>query len=176
MNHLDDDDASKQSSIREIRNFPYTPSAASAASTSSLSVFSADGKSSQSSATSSARSGSPAWDPDSNNYQGAPSENSSQAFQAVRIQQQHAVHVRQIIPSEAAVAPELRLNPRRTQPSAQADECEGKSIIRAPPPLVRQRDRKDNFVESLVGKPISPNFPWVSSLTFASVTKTPLPK
>ena len=161
------DDACRQ--LSHLNNYPYTPSIASAASSSWSSVFSVDGKSSQSSAPSSVKSGSPTWDSDSGNYQGvAQTEYSNPAAshgnflrtsEAIRIQQHNAIHVQQILPCEVAVAPELRVNPRRTQQSSQAGCQDGKSTTRAPPSLVRQCDRKDNFVESLVGKPTLPNSP-----------------
>ena len=44
----------------------------------------------------------------------------------------------------AAVPAELRQNPRRTAAGSNARGC--------PPPLVRQSDRKINFVDSLVGR------------------------
>ena len=171
------DDISKRSSLRELtNNYPYTPSIASVASSSSTSIFSADGKSSQSSAPSSIKGSSPIYDSDSNNYQSALTNEhfysqandnaSSQSSLAIRIQQQNAIHVQQIIASEATVAPELRINPRRTQPSIHCDNSEGKASVRQPPSLVRQENRKDNFVESLVGKPTSLKPPALPSLTF----------
>ncbi len=47
-------------------------------------------------------------------------------------------------PAAEAVAPELRQNPRRSGPGSRARAA-------CPPPLVRQCDRKVNFVDSLVG-------------------------
>lgn len=47
-------------------------------------------------------------------------------------------------PTAEAVAPELRQNPRRTGSGSHARAA-------CPPPLVRQSDRKVNFVDSLVG-------------------------
>jgi hypothetical protein len=53
---------------------------------------------------------------------------------------------------QIAVAPELRVHPRRTRPSAAPNAHGSAAAARPPPSLVRQCDRKDNFVESLVGK------------------------
>ena len=171
MNQFEDD-ASKQSSFHDIINkYPYSP--ASTASSSSASLFSADGKSSQSSAPSSVKSGSPTWDLDSNNTAQSvasagylefqtSSNNLLQASRPTQISQQTAIHIQQIVSSKGAVAPELRTHPRRTQPSVQLNQKD----VRAPPSLVRQCDRKDNFVESLVGKPKSPDSPQALGLTY----------
>ncbi|MCJ1333700.1 hypothetical protein MMC10_010400 [Thelotrema lepadinum] len=178
------DDVSQRSSLRNLtNNYPYTPSIASAASSSASSLFSADGKSSQSSAPSSAKGSSPIYDSDGYNFQSVGNNeyaNSqaniygfSQDPQSIRIQQQNAIHVQQILPSENAVAPELRINPRRTQaPLVQTDDGESKARTRTIPALVRQDNRKDNFVESLVGKLTSPKTPSLPFLTSCSPEDT----
>ena len=56
-----------------------------------------------------------------------------------------------------AVAPESRQHPRRTQRLTEIVSQKGGSTASCPrpiPSLVRQCERKDNFVDSLVGKPM----------------------
>ena len=48
--------------------------------------------------------------------------------------------------------PDSRQNPRRTQRLCQHESSTGNNAPLPPPPLVRQCDRKVNFVDSLVGK------------------------
>lgn len=154
-----DIDPSERISPRTItNNYPYTSSIASSAASSSSSVFSADNHSSQSSAPSSSKSSLHAgWEsehPESlavTDYQVASIDSTSQNI-AHTVSQHVATGARA---TETAVAPELRQHPRRTQPSAQVDAQNGFPTTRPPPSLVRQCDRKDNFVESLVGKLIS---------------------
>jgi PHO85 cyclin-5 len=134
---------------------PYTPSIASIASSSSTSVFSTgDGPSSHGSAASSVRSAHLSWDGDAQ----------KQHLLAVRCRPPMAASTTSLSlcateartcqpfgPASNAVPPELRLHPRRTQHAAPVDVNVG-GARRQPPPLVRQCDRKDNFVENLVGK------------------------
>lgn len=65
-------------------------------------------------------------------------------------------HNRSELPSSEAVPIEQRQHPRRTQRLMNID-CKNSdasaSGSRAPPALVRQSERKEVFVESLVGKP-----------------------
>ena len=56
-----------------------------------------------------------------------------------------------------AVVPESRQHPRRTQPLTEFVSQKGGPTASCPrpiPALVRQCERKDNFVDSLVGKPM----------------------
>lgn len=144
------------------KNYPYSPSLASTASSSSSSVFSLDAPSSQSSVSSSAGWSSSAWN--------SENENENQYFTNRHISQRNRTNLSdeetiitsylpcsQIgaqLPAEA-VALKSRQHPRRTQRLNSYESQDGKSVAscpRAPPPLVRQSDRKENFVDSLVGK------------------------
>jgi PHO85 cyclin-5 len=141
-------DATIGASLCDITNtYPYTPSIASAASSSASSIFSNDARSSQTSAPSSVKSGSSGWDLDNGN--GQADYLSTIGPQPLRVPQQNAIHV-QITKQENVIPEGLRQNPKRTQPSAPVEN--GQIQSRVPPALVRQCDRKDNFVESLVGK------------------------
>ena len=163
---VSDVERSERISPRVItNNYPYTTSIASSATSSSSSVFSADNLSSQSSAPSSSKSSLHAgWDSEHSeslavtDYQvvsvPAPSQNVKET-----ISQHVATGARG---TEPAVAPELRQHPRRT--SVQVDAANGSALARPPPSLVRQCDRKDNFVESLVGKLISRTHPLTQGL------------
>jgi hypothetical protein len=53
--------------------------------------------------------------------------------------------------TDTAVAPELRQHPRRTNTCSQPNGFVS-SCARQPPSLVRQSERKVNFVDKLVGK------------------------
>lgn len=137
----------------------YGSSVSSAASSSSSSVFSIDAPSSQSSVSSSTNSAYVTWD----------SENIGSYFPADYDVPHHAAAATsedadvftsrpvapRIEPGPAAVPLESRQHPRRTQPSAQQDSrtaCTAAVGPRPPPSLVRQSDRKLNFVDGLVGK------------------------
>ena len=153
-----DIDASKRITPRNFtNNYPYTPSIASSASSSATSIFSAEAHSSQSSAPSSSKSASHVgWESEASESEHedhiSPAEQTS-AYQITSITRSQTVelgnHGRV---SHDAVAPELRQHPRRTQPTASTTAQHGCQAARPPPSLVRQCDRKDNFVESLVGK------------------------
>ncbi|MCJ1284884.1 hypothetical protein MMC26_004221 [Xylographa opegraphella] len=147
-------DASKRPPLRITQNnHPYSSSVASSASSSSSSIFSSDAHSSQSSAPSSSKS---------ILYTGWDSEHSETlstidyriAAITPKSQDGGPSTTRPFLArerlSDDAVAPELRLNPRRTQAPSREDVLNGCSAARPPPTLVRQCDRKDNFVESLV--------------------------
>ena len=154
-------------------NYPYTSSIASSAASSTSSVFSADAVSLQSSAPSSSKSSlqtgweSETSDPISAIDNHATSTNSTS---------QHVVPSASLVSythtTDDAVAIELRQHPRRTQPAAQCDAQSGYPTARPPPSLIRQSDRKDNFVESLVGKLTIR----VSSLSKCLQYKTPQPR
>lgn len=139
---------------------PYTSSIASSASSSSSSVFSVDGASSQTSLSSvSTSSLHVVWGTeDTRSY--FPLENdtpphaaSSEAEEVAKVDSgPFAPAVNDI---DNAVVPDLRQHPRRTKPSAQQHPRPGNATTgcsRPPPSLVRQCDRKVNFVDNLVGK------------------------
>ncbi len=144
------------------KDYPYSPSLASTASSSSSSVFSLDAPSSQSSVSSSAGWSSSAWN--------SENENENQYFTSRHISQQSNTsssdeeviitsylpcsQIRAQLPTEA-VALKSRQHPRRTQRLNSYESQDGKTVSscpRPPPSLVRQSERKENFVDSLVGK------------------------
>lgn len=121
---------------------PYASSISSSASSSSSSVFSLDAISSQISSTST----NPVdviWENNNNNdgdHQAAgrnPSAGCPRAFAKGTLPKA----------TDASVPPEMRQHPRRTNSFA----ANGPSA-RAPPCLLRQSERKVNFVDNLVGK------------------------
>ncbi|GFF24653.1 G1/S-specific cyclin pas1 [Aspergillus udagawae] len=121
---------------------PYASSISSSASSSSSSVFSLDCVSNQSSISST-----------STNPVDVIWENDGEYQVAGRIlTSATSSHggVRGVLPkaTDAAVAPELRRHPRRTN-SCMA-QSSGVSSARPPPCLLRQSDRKVNFVDNLV--------------------------
>ena len=141
----------------KTNNHPYGFSTSSSASSSSSSVFSIDAPSSQSSAASSSTSSlsavwgnghDPSYFPTDNEPQYNGTASSNEPMSITSHQPYHSAPW--IPPLEQAVAPELRQHPRRTCPLARPDSQ--KEYPRPPPPLVRQSERKDNFVDSLVGK------------------------
>lgn len=143
------------------KDYPYSPSLASTASSSSSSVFSLDAPSSQSSVSSSAGWSSSTWN--------SENESEHQYFTSRHISQQNTISssddeviITSYLPSRPrphlyveAVAPESRQHPRRTQRLNSFESQDGKIVSlcpRPPPSLVRQSERKENFVDSLVGK------------------------
>ena len=149
-------DAFKRPPLHNTQNnHPYSSSVASSASSSSSSIFSSDAHSSQSSAPSSSKSVlHTGWDTE---HSASLSTADYQIASIIPEPQDGGVSTtRPFVPreclSEDAVAPELRQNPRRTQAPGQDDVLNGCFTARPPPALIRQCDRKDNFVESLVGK------------------------
>ena len=149
-------DVSKRSPLSNIhKNHPYSSSVASSASSSSASIFSSDAHSSQSSAPSSSKSVlHTGWDFEHSSSLSTTHHQVASIFS--ESQDAAPSTARPFIPrehsSDNAVAAELRQNPRRTQAPTQNDVLSGCATARPPPSLVRQCDRKDNFVESLVGK------------------------
>lgn len=131
MNRGDDD------SPLYIATFPYSSSIASSASSSSASVWSSN--SSQSSDDSSVTSSLDSESVDSCCYGGTSYAAASLDEPCPTIAVSWPKHK---LP-EAAAQP--RAHPRRTSASSTRSGC--------PPQLVRQCDRKVNFVDSLVGKP-----------------------
>ena len=130
------------------KNYPYSPSTASTASSSSSSVFSIDAPSSQSSVASSSRGwSSSAW----------INESESQHYYQPSILQGSVTSSNEKVvqPPPEVVALECRQHPRRTQRLNSSESQHAKTTKtcpRPPPSLVRQSERKDNFVDSLVGK------------------------
>ncbi|EGE79731.1 G1/S-specific cyclin Pcl5 [Blastomyces dermatitidis ATCC 18188] len=134
---------------------PYASSIASSASSSSSSVFSLD--SAQYSLSSSASSVDVIWE---NEVLGSGDSSSSQQQQqaggggrTLSSSSESSFHCfrsgRGCGPkvADAAVAPELRQNPRRTYSNTSSSSS---ACSRPPPTLVRQCDRKVNFVDNLV--------------------------
>lgn len=145
-------DAPAHSSLRistEHHDYPYTLSVASATSSSTSSVFSLDAPSSQSSVSSTSTS----WENENDNtfliYQ-ADSRLTTAAITA----HNSTATLREIKSTQSVVpvAPEARQHPRRTQPQVACNGASAAAGPRAPPSLVRQSERKDNFVEALVGE------------------------
>lgn len=149
-----DIDASAHSSLRistENHNHPYALSIASSASSSTSSVFSFDAPSSQSSVSSTSTS----WESEQDNAYLLNHAVSRQPVSHASLQevtttsyQPKPRHIPNLPPS--AVASESRQHPRRTQPQAPPNGCSATAGPRPPPSLVRQSERKDTFVESLV--------------------------
>ena len=136
------------------QNYPYNSSIASSASSSSSSVFSSDNVSVQSATTASSTSSAndAVW-------------RSSDASQQVR--EHHAARqATTAIKLDAPVAPELRQNPRRTS------QDKGGLACHRPPPLVRQNERKVNFVDNLVGELIIYTMRPFPRLLFSSESAT----
>lgn len=114
---------------------PYPSSLSSSASSSASSVFSLDAISSQGSVSSAATN--PAdviW------------ENDAEYPRSTRA----CLRGPPVKPADAAVPPELRRHPRRT--NSHVVQSNGTACTRPPPCLLRQSERKVNFVDNLVGK------------------------
>ena len=143
------------------KNYPYSPSLASTASSSSSSVFSLEAPSSQSSVSSTAGDSSSAWN--------SENENENQLFTTSHVSKHSTtsssgeeITITSYLPCSqlrAQLPPEVtalksRQHPRRTQRLNSYESQDGKSVScpRPPPSLVRQSERKENFVDSLVGK------------------------
>ena len=147
------------------KNYPYSPSSASTASSSSSSVFSIDAPSSQSSVSSLSGGWSSSGWINENENQHFPGSHSLQGSATssndeVVITKYTPCQSSRVQPPTEAVAVECRQHPRRTQRLNSCESQDGKNANmcpRAPPPLVRQSERKDNFVDSLVGKLIEYN-------------------
>lgn len=117
---------------------PYASSASSSASSSSSSVFSLDGNSTQSSISSTSTNPvDVAWEHEGE--QSLPARGSLPSLRGP------------VPPKpDAAVPPELRQHPRRT--STYVAQSNGVPCARPPPCLMRQSERKVNFVDNLVGE------------------------
>ena len=142
------------------RSMPYSPSSASTTSSTSSSVFSVDAPSSQSSVSCSSVDdwASSAYqneheNPNVNGLQPLQRQDSASSDEDNNTPYSANLASRPQLPGTSA--PSSRQHPRRTQRLNSYDSQHGKQIIQYPPPppsLVRQSERKDNFVESLVGK------------------------
>ena len=118
-------------------------------------IFSPTATSSQSSVlSSSASSSSGGWDNDS--YFTTRHVTPPQCNYPPRVcisRTEHSIHLPNVVqPSIGCAFPEQRQHPRRTQPSAEGCSGSGAPYPRPPPSLIRQSERKENFVDSLVGK------------------------
>lgn len=117
----------------------YASSVSSSASSSSSSIFSLDGNSTQSSISST-----------STNPVDVHWENEGEQSLAARGSLQGSLQRPVPKPVDAAVPPELRKHPRRT--STYVVQSNGVPCARPPPCLMRQSERKVNFVDNLVGE------------------------
>lgn len=162
MASTSDNDAFAPSSLRlSTGNHPYGSSIASSASSSSSSIFSLDAPSSQSSiASSSTSSLNAVWEKENedeyfSSYQSSQESATiaSECSQGLKSSVAKHIQRRSQLPCEA-VAPEARKHPRRTHrlPPINVNNGVSGPCPRPPPALVRQCERKDNFVDSLVGK------------------------
>lgn len=117
---------------------PYASSISSSASSSSSSVFSLDGLSQSSISSTSTNPVDVIWENDGDSQLAGrnPSGTCPRAF------------AKGVPPKvDGAVPPELRMHPRRTNSVAASGPA-----ARPPPCLLRQSERKVNFVDNLVGK------------------------
>lgn len=117
---------------------PYTSSISSSASSSSSSVFSLDGISQSSISSTSTNPVDVIWENDGDSQLAGrnPSGTCPRAFAKGSS-----------VKADGAVPPELRVHPRRTSSVAASG-----AAARPPPCLLRQSERKVNFVDNLVGK------------------------
>lgn len=135
------------------RSHPYGSSISSPASSSSSSLFSVDAPSSHSSdGSSSARSPCAGWENENENETECSLKDGSYRPSAEAWKFHDPSDTKYKKPGlevlrEIAVP---TVHPRRT--SRKADEACARSLLRPPPPLVRQCERKESFVDSLVGK------------------------
>jgi PHO85 cyclin-5 len=148
--HCGENDSSPY--ITSYRNGPYSSSIASSASSSSASVWS--DASSQSSDDSSTTTDSEILDTYCSTSQPPPSFTSASTVCELPLVATY--WQKQKVSADVSPPPELRQHPRRTSVGAT-------SRTGCPPSLVRQCDRKVNFVDSLVGKPTQCN-PEISAL------------
>ena len=141
------------------QSYSYECLSASPVCSSSSSIFSQDDRSTQSSAPSSSKSFlNVPWDSEpSATYANELLKAQPRDAEATQVSIQPLLQNTIVCATQAdcQVPKELRQHPRRTQPTTQVSsdsEAPLSNCIRPPPPLVRQCDRKDNFVESLVGE------------------------
>lgn len=159
------------------RPHPYSSSVGSSASSSSSSIFSLDCVSIQSSISSSSTTAVDViWENESGESSGRGLPHSDNASHCL----QNSLRGAASKVTECPVPPELRRHPRRTACPTATSNGTSTSCPRLPPPLVRQCDRKVNFVDSLVGKSSPEGSP--SSNCFADLVmlsflgKTPHPR
>ncbi|PYH97723.1 hypothetical protein BO71DRAFT_465938 [Aspergillus ellipticus CBS 707.79] len=134
-------DPNPNTQLRAAYAHPYASSISSSASSSSSSVFSLDGVSAQSSiSSSSSTSVDVIWENEGEHPAGGRGFAAANGARGC---------LRGVAPkaTEPAVPPELRKHPRRTNGSVQPN---GVSCARPPPCLLRQSERKVNFVDNLV--------------------------
>ena len=141
------------------RTYPYSPSSTSTASPTSSLASSVDAPSSQSSVSSSIGCSNTPWH-NENEDPSAAAQHSLQRQDSISSDEGSAnvsctpcYGSRWKQPGE--VASSTQQHPRRTQPFKSYESQDGKQINqcpRPPPSLVRQSERKENFVGSLVGK------------------------
>lgn len=161
MASTSDNDVLAPSSLRlSTSNHPYGTSIASSASSSSSSIFSLDALSSQSSiASSSTSSLNAVWEKENEDECFSKDQSAHECAtitaRSPGLKSSAAQHIQQRaqLPCKA-VAPEARKHPRRTHrlPPINVNNGVSGPGPRPPPALVRQCERKDNFVDSLVGK------------------------
>ncbi len=163
---ISDRNGTAPSSLRiSTHNHPYNPATSSPASSSSSSVFSIDAPSSKSSAPSSSTDLLNAvWENESDvsyfssryhHQQIIPTSSTEAGIISTCPTKRAAPRAQPPRQLSEAVAPESRQHPRRTQRLTEVDPQKGGSTAscpRPPPSLIRQCERKDNFVDSLVGK------------------------
>lgn len=160
---ISDVDAIASSSIRiSTSSNPYILPNFSPSSSSPSSIFSIDASSTQSSAPSSSTSSlNGVWENEDETSYFSSHHNAQQAASAcsdgtINVTSYPTDHTgNRIQPPVETVALESRQHPRRTQRFTDSTTSNGGSAAacpRPPPSLVRQCERKDNFVDSLVGK------------------------
>ena len=120
------------------RSHPYEHSLASSASSSSSSVFSNDAAS-QTSSTSSSSSTAAAWEADEGVWRGQACPES------FRANGDAPATVKRVLPPLPSIETSLPARQRHHHPR----RC---SVSRPPPTLVRQSERKEQFVDGLVGE------------------------
>lgn len=135
------------------KSYPYSPSASSTSS-STFSTSSVDAPSSQSSTSSISADWSGSTYTENQYYY-----NRDTYSQSGNESSNEEVTISSYAPRSRSfngvVDSDLRQHPRRTQRLNSSESQDGNSTSqcpRAPPALVRQSERKDNFVDSLVGK------------------------
>ena len=140
-------------------NHPYGSSIASSASSSSSSIFSLDAPSQSSTASSSTNSLNAIWEHENQDAyttarQASKGDDAICGEPSLKLKSHNTKHAQpRVQPLCEAVTPDSRRNPRRTHRLPQLNPKNGTTApVRPPPALIRQCERKDNFVDSLVGK------------------------
>ena len=136
--------------------YPISPTISfkSSVSSSESSIFPSEAPCSQSSASSSWTT--PSWTQENHNaIERTPTGSSNVSKENIQSRSYRPSGLSQGSECIKAVALEARQHPRRTQRLYSQDSQDGSSstsCLRSPPALVRQSERKHNFVDSLVGK------------------------